>query len=183
MHVCFTPITKDKRLSTREIFGGRAGLSAWQDRFHSYMSERWPVLERGRSVAETRREHLSVQLFKQATRLDRQIASLSSMLEDVSVLNIRKKKEELTAALSTLLPAADRFQKQVAALEGYERKLKLNSALMGEELREAKQENTKLFLTMKDLQRRNDEVERLLDRIPDDVLEAARAMPTRRRER
>lgn len=33
MHICFTPITKDSRLSARDFMGGRARLIEWQDKF------------------------------------------------------------------------------------------------------------------------------------------------------
>jgi len=64
MHICFTPITKDGRLSARDFMGGRARLIEWQDKFYAYMSERWPELERGAPAAETNRKHLPIQLFK-----------------------------------------------------------------------------------------------------------------------
>ena len=40
MHLCFTPITQDKRLSAKEIIGNKPKLIEWQDRFHAYISQR-----------------------------------------------------------------------------------------------------------------------------------------------
>ena len=61
LHLCFTPITKDGRLSAKEILGNRAQLSKWQDEFHAHMSKAFPGLQRGESALVTKRseEHTS----------------------------------------------------------------------------------------------------------------------------
>lgn len=147
------------------------------------MSERWPELERGAPAAETNRKHLPIQLFKQATRIDDQIKAITDMLSDVTVFNAGRKREELTSALGKLLPAADRFKRQVETAQSAMGILKTKNTVLGEDLKEAREQNAELFLTVKDLQRRNDEVERLLDRIPKEVLQAARVTPERKRAR
>ena len=48
LHLCFTPITKDGRLSAKEILGNRAQLSQWQDEFHAYMKKGVPRPQAGR---------------------------------------------------------------------------------------------------------------------------------------
>lgn len=42
LHLCFTPITEDGRLSAKEILGNRAKLSKWQNEFHAHMKRRFP---------------------------------------------------------------------------------------------------------------------------------------------
>jgi hypothetical protein len=69
MHLCFVPLTHDKRLSAKEILGNKAGLRAWQDEFYAHMSARWPILERGERAAETQRKHKTVQEYKKITNL------------------------------------------------------------------------------------------------------------------
>lgn len=39
MHLCFVPLTKDKRLSAKEVMGDRNKLIEWQDKFHDHMAE------------------------------------------------------------------------------------------------------------------------------------------------
>ena len=58
LHLCFTPITEDGRLSAKEILGNRAQLSQWQDEFHAHMSRTFPVLKRGESALVTKRKHI-----------------------------------------------------------------------------------------------------------------------------
>ena len=47
LHLCFVPLTKDKRLSAKEILGNKKSMIRWQDDFYACMAERWPELERG----------------------------------------------------------------------------------------------------------------------------------------
>ena len=69
MHLCFVPLTKDNRLSAKEIMGGRDKLVHWQDKFHDFMAEEFPQLERGQSAAVTKRKHVPTWLYKQAHQL------------------------------------------------------------------------------------------------------------------
>ncbi|MHB1405607.1 MAG: MobV family relaxase, partial [Desulfitobacteriaceae bacterium] len=51
MHLCFVPLTKDKRLSAKEVMGDRNKLIEWQDKFHEHMAKEFTELERGESAA------------------------------------------------------------------------------------------------------------------------------------
>jgi hypothetical protein len=64
MHLCFVPLTPDKRLSAKEILGNRKDMCRWQDEYHAHMSARWPDLERGEPAVETQRKHQPVQEYK-----------------------------------------------------------------------------------------------------------------------
>ena len=56
MHLCFTPITKDGRLTAKEIIGNRTQLTKWQDDFFAHMVKKFPDLERGESASVTGRD-------------------------------------------------------------------------------------------------------------------------------
>ncbi len=56
MHLSFVPITKDGRLSAKDIIGNRKSLTAWQDRYWRHMVSKYPELERGESASKTGRE-------------------------------------------------------------------------------------------------------------------------------
>ena len=64
MHLCFVPLTKDKRLSAKEILGNKKAMIRWQDDFYACMAERWPELERGAPAVETKRKHLTPQWIR-----------------------------------------------------------------------------------------------------------------------
>ncbi|MCL1885477.1 MAG: plasmid recombination protein, partial [Dehalococcoidia bacterium] len=66
MHLCFTPITKDGRLSAKEIIGNRVELTKWQDNFFEHMVSKFPDIERGEPASETKRQHIPTRVFKQA---------------------------------------------------------------------------------------------------------------------
>jgi len=183
MHICFTPITKDKRLSARDYMGGRDKLIGWQDRFHACMNERWPVLERGKPAAETNRKHLPVQLFKQATRIDEQIKAVDQLISDVTVFNAGRKRDELAIALAKLLPAADRFKRQVETMQRQVKTLENDNDQLKINLAESLAANDEMFVTLKSLEQRNRQVEKLLRRIPKEVLEEAKARPIKARSR
>lgn len=38
IHLCFVPLTKDHRLSAKEVVGGRDKLVEWQDKFRDHMA-------------------------------------------------------------------------------------------------------------------------------------------------
>ena len=154
-----------------------------QDKFHAHMSERWPVLERGKPAAETNRKHLPVQLFKQATRIDEQIKAVDKLISDVTVFNAGRKRDELTTALARLLPAADRFKRQVETMQGTMGTLKKENDQLETDLEEARAANNELLVTLKALEQRNRQVEKLLQRIPKEVLEDAKARPVKARSR
>jgi len=46
MHLCFTPITLDGRLSAKEIIGNRTQLTKWQDAYFARMVKSFPNIER-----------------------------------------------------------------------------------------------------------------------------------------
>jgi hypothetical protein len=109
MHICFVPLTRDKRLSAKELLGNKAGLRCWQDEFYAHMSARWPMLDRGAPAHETNRQHLSTQEFKvkeqsrEVYALQRENARLRRKLERIPYPLLKKmyeqeqqKKKELT---------------------------------------------------------------------------------------
>ena len=88
MHLCFVPLTRDKRLSAKEILGNKKSMIRWQDDFYACMAERWPELERGTPAVETRRKHLTPQWYKRVTamdaKLDKQQAVTETKLEELT---------------------------------------------------------------------------------------------------
>ena len=71
MHLCFIPLTADKRLSAKEIVGNKKKLTWWQDEFWKHMVKKYPDLERGESASETGRDHIPPRLFKEMCIRDR----------------------------------------------------------------------------------------------------------------
>ena len=99
LHLCFVPLTKDNRLSAKEILGNKKAMIQWQDDFYACMSERWPELERGTPAVETKRKHLTPQWYKKVTAMDAKLEKLETALNGINVLNAGKKREEAAALL------------------------------------------------------------------------------------
>ena len=110
MHLCFVPLTRDKRLSAKEILGNKKSMIRWQDDFYACMAERWPELERGTPAVETKRRHLTPQWYKKVTAMDAKLEQLEATLNNINVFNAGKKREEAVALLAQLLPDVESFQ-------------------------------------------------------------------------
>ena len=82
MHLCFVPLTEDKRLSAKEIVGNKKKLTWWQDEFWKHMVKKYPDLERGESASETGRTHIPPRLFKEAVHLNRMKDQIMAILND-----------------------------------------------------------------------------------------------------
>ena len=126
MHLCFTPITEDGRLSAKEIIGNRPHLIQWQDDFFAHMVKRFPDVERGESASETGRRHIPTRLFKQAANLSKQAARIQHEIDSITPLNAGKKKVEITAMLQKFFPNMEKLETQF-------RKYGREIALLGKE--------------------------------------------------
>lgn len=119
MHLCFTPITADNRLCAKEIIGNRDNLIKWQDKFHEHMSVAFPELERGEPAAETKRKHMPVRIYKQAVRLDEDMALIKRELENINPINAQKKKREILEQLAKWIPRINAFEAQLVPFKNY----------------------------------------------------------------
>ena len=117
LHLCFVPLTKDNRLSAKEILGNKKTMIQWQDDFYACMAERWPELERGTPAVETKRKHLTPQWYKKVTAMDAKLEKLEAALNGINVLNAGKKREEAVALLAQLLPEVESFQAEIQRMQ------------------------------------------------------------------
>lgn len=156
LHLCFTPITEDGRLSAKEILGNRAQLSKWQDEFHAHMKKAFPVLKRGESALVTKRKHIPTWLFKQSVDLTKQAATVQKVLAEITPLNAGKKRDEAAALLKRFFPRLEshlgqmkKYQTTIDYLtqenEGLKEKVKDGSSIKKQlEAARLKQENEQL---------------------------------------
>jgi hypothetical protein len=113
LHLCFTPITQDRRLSAKDILGNRGNLSKWQDEFHAHMKKQFSILKRGKSSLVTRRRHIPTWLFKQSVDLSKQQKAIEQILTDMNPMNTGKKRAEALALLSKFFPKAEAHMGQM----------------------------------------------------------------------
>ena len=177
LHLCFVPLTKDKRLSAKEILGNKKSMIRWQDDFYACMAERWPELERGTPAVETKRRHLTPQWYKKVTAMDAKLEKLEAALNGINVLNAGKKREEAVALLAQLLPEVESFQAEIQRTqEAVSQSISMqrcsaeeNEALKDElaaERRKSAEQRAKLTV----LETRYKRAEKLLSKLPRDVI-------------
>lgn len=184
MHLCFCPVTSDGRLSAKDILGNRKGCSEWQDMFFERMSRSYPSLSRGISSRITHRKHIPAYVFKQATELDKAYPKIVEALNDITAFNSGKKRNEAMKILSQYTGKMKRFSERMRDTEDYIRELETARKRLEEETDLQGQElaNTRIDLAAREaeiqrLYAQMRQMQKLLDMIPEQILETVKTMP------
>lgn len=182
MHLCFTPITEDGRLSAKDIIGNRVQLTKWQDDFWAHMVKGFPDLERGESASKTGRKHIPTRVFKQAAHLTKQAERIQAALDGINPLNASKKRDEAVALLQKFFPDMEGLETRLRRYKReFDRQEKENADLV-KKVNAAKPsikdqlEKGNLFSEVQDLRR-------FYAAVPDDIkreVEAAIRQPQQR---
>ena len=177
MHLCFVPLTEDKRLCAKEILGNKKKLTQWQDKYWEHMVKKYPDLERGESASETGRDHIPTRVFKQMARLNKQHDKLEEMLSDVKFTNYKDKVAQVVAFLDKYIPDVAAMETQMKKYEkffktasGKQKALEKKNAELSDALKESEQESTLKKLQDAKLQSDYERAKSILDRIPPDVI-------------
>ena len=137
MHLCFVPLTKDNRLSAKEVMGNRNKLIEWQDKFHDYMAEEFPELERGQAAAVTKRKHIPTWLYKQAHRLSEEMEQIRQEVQSIGALNAGKQREKVLKLLLDWYPKVNAFEAKLKPYDEQLRLLKEQEALLRQDAEQA----------------------------------------------
>jgi len=173
MHLCFTPITEDGRLSAKEIIGNRTQLIQWQDNFFEHMVKAFPNIERGESASKTGRRHIPIRVFKQAVRLTRQAMQLKTTLDEINPLNAGKKAGEAVTMLSKFFPNMESFESQVKKYKREIDSLEKENIMLTKKAE--KGENVSMAKQLNQNKLRSDytELRRFVDSLPDEIKQQA----------
>ena len=179
MHLCFVPLTEDKRLCAKEIVGNKKKLTEWQDKFWEHMVKKYPDLERGESASETGRDHIPTRVFKQMTRLTKQMEKLDAMLSDVKLTNYKERTAQIAAFLDKYIPDVaametqmKKYEKFFKTADGRQKALERKNADLSAALEESEKESTVKKLQELRLQSDYERVKGILDRIPPEIIRA-----------
>ena len=181
MHLCFIPLTADKRLSAKEIVGNKKKLTQWQDRFWEHMVKKYPDLERGESASETGRDHIPPRLFKEAVHLNRMKEQILKLMTDTNLLNKKSKMEELEALLDKYVPATEALRTKLRKYDkAYKALSDENSALEAElqTAKDASKEKIADRLKYGKTEQELCELHALIDNIPPEIVAAYRRKTT-----
>lgn len=176
MHLSFVPLTKDGRLSAKDIVGNKKKLTWWQDQFWKHMVRRWPDLERGESASETGRTHIPPRLFKEAAHLNHQRDMLMKLLGEVNPLNAKKKSAEIEALLERYIPGVERMQTQMRKYDTAYKALRAENAELKKQVDSSKESVRHRLEVSHQLQELED-LRRTVDNIPPEILQAYRSVP------
>lgn len=178
LHLCFVPLTKDGRLSAKEILGNKKTMIRWQDDFYACMAERWPELERGAPAVETKRRHLTPQWYKKVTAVDAKLEKLETALNGINVLNAGKKREEAVALLAQLLPEVESFQAEIQWMQqavlqslSMQRCSAEENEALKDELTAERRTSAEQRVKLTALKERYKRAEKLLSKVPSGLLE------------
>ena len=174
MHLCFIPLTADGRLSAKEIVGNKKKLTQWQDRFWEHMVKKYPDLERGESASETGRDHIPPRLFKEAVHLNRMKEQIMAILNDTNPFNKKAKLDELEALLGKYIPGAEALRTKLKKYDKTYKALTAENAALEKQLGAASKESVLKKLEINEKLRELDELRRMVDVLPPEILQAAK---------
>ena len=174
MHLSFVPLTEDGRLSAKEIVGNKKKLTQWQDRFWEHMVKKYPDLERGESASETGRDHIPPRLFKEAVHLNRMKEQIMAILNDTNPFNKKAKLDELEALLGKYVPGAEALRTKLKKYDAAYKALTAENAALEKQLGAASKESVLKKLEINEKLRELDELHRMVDVLPPEILQAAK---------
>ena len=172
MHLCFVPLTEDKRLSAKEIVGNKKKLTWWQDEFWKHMVGKYPDLERGESASETGRTHIPPRLFKEAVHLNRMKEQILAILNDSNPFNKKPKAEELETLLDKYVPGVEAMRTKLKKYDKTYKELTAENAELEKKLNSASRESIQKKLEIQRKLSELDELRRTVDAIPNEVIRA-----------
>ena len=179
MHLCFVPLTEDKRLCAKEILGNKKKLTQWQDKYWEHMVKKYPDLESGESASETGRDHIPTRVFKQMSRLNKQHDKLVEMLSDVKLTNYKDKTAQVVAFLEKYIPDVaametqmKKYEKFFKTADGKQKALEKKNADLSAALEKSEQQSTLKKLQEARLLNDYERIKGILDRIPPEIIKA-----------
>lgn len=188
MHICFVPITKEGRLSSKTVIGGPQGLSKLQDEYYEHMASFYPELKRGIPKYLTHREHLPVYLFKNADLLMEHFDEISQAINDIGLFNGKAKRSEAIELISRYAPEMAKMKEQIKSVNNHVDHLKgeirVQKDIGGywkektEELEdEIKERDNRIF----ELQSKQQKLQQQINRLPPGLLDELERQEKERR--
>ena len=174
MHLCFVPLTEDKRLSAKEIVGNKKKLTWWQDEFWKHMVKKYPDLERGESASETGRTHIPPRLFKEAVHLNRMKDQIMAILNDSNPFNKKVKAEKLEALLDKYIPGVEVMRTKLKKYDKTYKELTEENAELEKKLSSASRESIQKKLETQRKLSELDELRRTVEVLPPEILQEAK---------
>lgn len=143
------------------------------------MVKKYPDLECGISASETGRDHIPPRVFKQMTRLTKQMEKLDAMVSDVKLTNYKVRATQIADFLEKYIPDVaametqmKKYEKCFTTAESEKKALKKKNAELSEALKKRQQESTFKKIQEARLQSDYKQARAILDRIPPEIIRA-----------
>lgn len=190
MHIVFVPLTKDNRLSSKDVIGGPRGLTKHQDKFYEHISARYPDLSRGISSKITHRKHIPTYVYKNSEMLMEHYEEIVNAISDIGIIGNAKKKDEAISLLGKYAPEMAQMKNQLKMTDKYienlEKGIKVIEGtldLKKDKIREQKNEIVKLKSRIQLLNHDQNKLMKVIEKIPADVLEKMKQDEKQRRKK
>ena len=188
MHFCFVPITKDGRLSSKDIMGGPKGMQQLQDDFFKYANSRYPEFSRGLPVRLTHRTHLPTYLYKNAQDLYAHYGEICKAIQDIGVFGSAKKKDEAIALLGRYAPEMAKMEQQLKTTEKQMNRLKSDLEDKDSDIsryrranRSQEEQIDSLYESITELERKQKELQDQIKLVPQQLMQQLVEKENRRR--
>jgi Plasmid recombination enzyme. len=172
MHLCFVPLTEDKRLCAKDIVGNKKKLTQWQDNFWEHMLRKYPDLERGESASDTGRTHLPPRLFKEAVHLNRLKEQIVQVMTDTNPFNKKAKTDELETLLDKYIPGVEAMRTRLKKYDKISKELTAENAKLEKQLSSASKESIYKKLEINQKLSELDDLRRTVEAIPPEIIHA-----------
>ena len=190
MHICFVPITKDNRLSSKDLIGGPKGLVKHQDDFYTHMAERFPDLSIGISSKITHRKHIPTEFYKNADMLFSHYEEIVNAVNNIGLVNNAKKKAETLELIGRYAPKMAQMKSQLQMTDKYIANLEEGLKQMDEVLDrkndtiyDQKEEINQLKEKVWELNQVQRKLQKVIEKIPPKVMEQLQAEEKARRRK
>lgn len=174
MHLSFVPITKDGRLSAKDIIGNKKKLCEWQDKYYEHMSLNYPDMERGKAALVTGKAHIPTELLKRMERHDKKRNKIVSRITDITAFTSKDEKASIAKEVSKYLKEHDSLVTEL-------KNIGENNDALQKTIDELTESSKKLETVVK---LKNITIEGLrsdLDIIPDEVIQYYRDHPEKQK--
>ena len=126
------------------------------------------------SASLTGRDHIPPRLFKEAVHLNRMKEQIMAILNDTNPFNKKTKAEELAALLDKYIPGAEAMRTKLRKYDAAYRELTAENAALEKQLGAASKESVLKKLEINEKLRELDELHRMVDVLPPEILQAAK---------
>ena len=146
------------------------------------MVKKYPDLERGESASQTGRNHIPPRVFKEAVHLNRMKDQIMAILNGTNPFNKKAKLDELETLLDKYIPGTEALRTKLKKYDAAYQTLTAENAAMEKQLDASPKESVLKKLEINEKLRELDELHRMVDVLPPEILQAAKQVAAHKQQ-